>query len=189
VSDARSALDRALNSGAPLDPALGSAIVRVAASHGDTKLYDALIAATNRARSPQEHDRYLYAAADFRDPSLIDRALDRTLSSDIRSQDAADYLAAFFENPVARPRAWAFMKQHWAALEPKVTIFGGGTAIVGALANFCDGSTRDDIKAFFAGHPLPSAARHLDQSLERISNCVALQEKQTQLVSDWLASH
>src|SRR5205823_5411733 len=106
----------------------------------------------------------------FRDPALIERGLRRALSSEIRNQDASLYLARFLSNPAARLRAWSFVKEHWAALEPKVTIFGGDTSLVRALGSFCDAASRDDIKAFFAVHPLPAAARTLDQTIERINN-------------------
>ena len=167
VSNARAALDRSLNGGPPLEPTLASAIVGVAASHGDEVLYNELVAAAERAVSPEDHYRYLYAVTNFRDLAIIDRALQRTLSSDIRNQDAALYLAAFFGNAVARPRAWSFVKDQWTALQPKIAIFGGDTNLVSALGAFCDASSRDDIKAFFAAHPLPAAARTLDQTIER----------------------
>ena len=46
-----------------------------AAAHGDAKLFDALAAAADRATSPEEQYRYLFALATFRDPALIERAL------------------------------------------------------------------------------------------------------------------
>lgn len=186
VSLARSALDRALAGSAPLDPALAGPIVRIAAEHGDAALYDKLIAASDRAGSPEERYRYLFAAARFRDPAIIDRALRRVLSPDIRNQDASLYLSRFFANPVARPLAWQFVKEYWSDIEPKVTIFSGDAGLMSALGSFCDPRSRDDIKGFFAAHPTRSGSRALDSSLERINNCIALWEKQTPAVADWL---
>ncbi len=188
ASQARGALDRALAGGPALDPTLASAVVRVAAEHGDEKLYDALTAAASRATSPEERYLYLYAAADFRDPALLDRGLRAALSSDIRSQDTVRYLAGFFANPVARPRAWSFVKANWSALQSQATVFLGDVRLAQALGSFCDAGSRGDIKAFFVMHPLPSASRTLDQTIERIDACIALQQKQTQPVSAWLAS-
>jgi len=59
---------------------------------------------------------------------------------------------------------------------------------VGAVAAFCDARTRDDIRAFFTAHPLSSATRALSESLERIDNCIALREKQTPLLTEWLGN-
>jgi aminopeptidase N len=176
AAQARAALDRTLSGGAALDPTLAGAIVEVAAEHGDRALQDALLAASDRAAAPDEHYRYLYALARFRDPALVDRGLEYSLTPKLRSQDAAGFISRFLAQEVARPRAWAFLKQHWAELEPKVTIFGG------------DSASRDDITRFFAAHPLPSATRTLGQTVERINNCIGLREKQAPPLAEWLRS-
>ena len=58
--------------------------------------------------------------------------------------------------------------------------------MTGALASFCDASTRDDIASFFREHPLPSASRTLSQTIERINNCIAMRESQTPKVSEFV---
>jgi aminopeptidase N/puromycin-sensitive aminopeptidase len=185
---ARAALDRSLAGGPPLEPTLSRSIIAVAAQRGDRALFDALLAASERATSPEERYRYLYALAEFRDPALIDRALEYTLTPKLRSQDTAAFFARFLGAEAARPRVWAFLKQHWTELEPKLTIFGGDTTFVGALSSYCDAGARNDISAFFTQHPLPAAARTLSQTLERIDNCVALRTAQTPIVAGWLAA-
>jgi aminopeptidase N len=186
VAGARSALDGELAGTETLDPTLASTIVSVAAAHGDARLFDALTAAAASATEPEVHYRYLYALTMFRDSAIIDRALDRVLTSDIRSQDAWLYLTRFFANPVARDRAWAFTKEHWIALQPKLSVFEADTGLVGALGAFCDRGARQDIASFFAAHPMPGAARTLRQTLERIDSCVALRAHQTEPVTEWL---
>ena len=188
IAKARAALDRSLQSGSPLDPSLAAALTSVAAGHGDRKLFDALAAAAERASDPEDRYRALSALARFRDPALIDRGLQMVLTPQIRTQDASLQLARFLANPAARERAWPFIKTNWAALQPKIAIFGGDTTLVGALSAFCDAQTRDDIKAFFGAHPLPGAARTLDQTLERIDNCIAIRDKQAAAVATWLAA-
>jgi aminopeptidase N len=188
ISRSRAALDRALDGGARLDATLAGPIVSVASEHGDATLYDALEAAADRATSPDEHYRYLFALTNFHDPVLIDRGLDYTLSSQLRSQDTAIYLLQFLGNPAARPRAWAFAKAHWTSLAPKLAISGGDTNFVGALSAFCDAGDRDDIKAFFAAHTLPAATRTLEQTVERINNCIDLREQETPALTKWVNS-
>ena len=183
---ARAALDRSLSGGAALDPTLAGAVVEVAAQHGDEKLFAALASAADRAASPEDQYRYLYALAAFREPGLIDRALQRLLTTQIRSQDAAGYLARFFENPAARDRAWSFLTSHWSALEPKITISGGDPRLVNAVGAFCDARSRDAVRAFFAAHPPPGASRTLEQAIERIDSCIALRERQMPIVGEWL---
>jgi aminopeptidase N len=186
ASKARAALDRALAGGPPLDPALAAGIVQIAAEHGDASLYDSLMAAAARAKSPDEQQLYLFAASWFHHPVIIDRALQRAVTPSMRSQDTALYLARFFANPVARPRAWSFVKAQWTALEPKIAIFNSDVALVGALGAFCDEASRDDVKAFFTTHALPAAARTLEQTIERIDNCIDLKARQAKAVDGWL---
>jgi aminopeptidase N/puromycin-sensitive aminopeptidase len=188
AAQARAALDRTLAGGPPLDPTLAGAIVQVAAAHGDRALHDALLAASDLATAPAERYRYLYALAYFRDPALIDRGLEYSLTPKLRSQDAAAFFSRFLAQEAARPRAWAFLKRHWTELEPKVTIFGGDTSLAGALGSFCDTASRDDITAFFAAHSLPSASRALGQTVERINNCTELRAKQAPALTEWLRS-
>jgi aminopeptidase N len=188
VAKARAAVDRHVQSGAPLDPSLAASLTNVAAAHGDGKLFDALIAAAERASDPEDRYRALSALARFRDPALIDRGLQMVLTPQIRTQDASIQLARFLGNPAARQRTWPFITTNWTALQPKIAIFGGDTTLVGALSNFCDAQTRDDIKAFFGAHPLPGAARTLDQTLERINNCIAIRGQQAAAVATWLAA-
>src|SRR5262245_39994603 len=188
VAKARAALDKSLAGGSPLEPTLEGAATRTAASHGDAALFDALLKASERATSPEAQYRYLTALAEFRDPALIDRALRRTLSSSIRSQDTSLYLGAFLGNPAARDRVWSFIRDNWTALEPKITISGGDTRLVASLGEFCDARSRDAVAGFFEQHKLPGAVRTLDQTIERINNCIELQTKQTAAVSNWLAA-
>ncbi|PYR43511.1 MAG: peptidase [Acidobacteria bacterium] len=187
VSRARNAADRAAAGGAA-DATTASAVIRVAARHGDAKLFDALYAAAERAIDPDEHYRNLYALTDFRDPALIERGLALAATPQIRTQDTALYLAQFFANPDARERALSFVADHWTALAPKVTVFGGDTTLVRAMGNFCEAGAADRIRAVFTEHPLPAAARTLEQTFEQIANCIALREKQTPVVAQWLAS-
>jgi aminopeptidase N len=188
VAKARAALDRALAGGTPLEPTVAGAIVKAAATHGDAALFDALAAAADHATAPEEQYRYLYALGDFRDPALVDRGLQRSLSPQLRSQDTAIYLSQFLVNPGSRGRAWAFVTANWTALEPKVAIAGGDTNFVRSLGAFCDAGSRDAIASFFAAHPLPGAARTLSQTIEQINNCIALREKQTPAVTAWFAA-
>ena len=179
IAQSRAAVQRALVGGAPLDPTAAAAMIEVATREGDAALYDALAMAAERAATPEEHYRYLNALAGFRDPALIERALLESRSERVRSQDAAGYLARFFNNPAARDRAWAFLKENWTELEPKIRIAFGDVNLVRSLTAFCEPRTRDDIRTFFELHRLPSAARTIGETLEQIDHCIGLREKQT----------
>ena len=187
ATEARAALEKLLSGAVPMDATAAKAVTSVAARHGDQALWTQLLDASQRANSPTERYRYLYALGAFEDPALIDRGLNFALSPELRSQDTATFLGSFLSNPVARPQAWAFIKQHWNELGPKTTISGGDTRLVESLGAFCDARSRDDVRDFFKTHKLPAASRALDQTIERINNCIAMKEKGSASVATWLA--
>jgi aminopeptidase N len=188
AADARSALQQSLSGAAAMDASAARTVAMVAARHGDGALWDQLLAASQKATSPNEQYRYLYALGAFEDSALIDRGLNFSLTPELRGQDTPSFLGTFLSNPVARQRAWAFVKQHWNELAPKVTISGGDVRLVESLGAFCDARSRDDIKDFFKTHKLPTASRTLDQTIERINNCMAMKEKESANVAAWLAA-
>lgn len=186
---ARTVLDASLAGGPPLETSAAGAIIGMAARHGDAALWDRLVRAWKEATSPAEGYRYLYGLPAFEDPALIDRGLKLAVAPDVRSQDTPSFLGRFLANPAARARTWTFAKQHWTDLSPKITISLGDVHFVESLGAFCDATTRDDIKGFFATHKLPAASRALDQTIESINNCIAIREKQTPALTAWLAAH
>jgi aminopeptidase N len=142
ISRARDAVFAALRGSAPLDPIAAATTISIAAAHGDAALFDALQAAAAGNASPQDHYRYLYALPAFRDPLLIERALELARTPAIRSQDAAVYLAAFFGNEAARDPAWKFpegalgraraedhdlARRHHAGIQPLRLLLGGSS--------------------------------------------------------------
>jgi len=124
----------------------------------------------------------------FRDPALIQRALDLTRSPDLRSQDTSLYLSQFFSGAATRDPAWAFTKAHWAELEPKITISLGDVTLATSLSSFCSAEARDDITAFFRAHKLPAAERTLQQTVERINNCIETKQRQQPALAAWLSA-
>jgi aminopeptidase N len=174
--------------GAALDPILAGTLVTIAAENGDARLFDALMREAAAATDPQIHYRYLFALTAFKNPALIQRALDYAVSPDLRSQDTTLYLGAFFRNAAARDKVWSFVKANWSQLGPKIMIAGGDTNLAASLANFCTAEARDDIQSFFATHKMPTAARTLRQTIERINSCIATKEKQRPALDSWLAS-
>jgi aminopeptidase N len=182
------AVREALRGGAALDPILAGTLVNIAATHGDAELFDLLTKAADHATSPDEHYRYLFALTSFEKPELLARALDHARSADLKSQDTALYLGAFFGNDAARDRTWTFVKTNWNQLLPKINVAGSDINLVSSLSSFCSTEARDDIRAFFASHPLPTANRALQQTFERIDNCVATRERQQAALGRWLAA-
>jgi aminopeptidase N len=169
---------------------LAATVLQVAAVAGDRTLYDQYIAQLKTLENqPQEYYRYFYALASFRDPALVRRTLDFAMSSEVRSQDTGGVIATLISQPHANAAAWAFTKAQWPAITKKLGTFQGIPEIVQALGAMCSTSDASDVRQFFMQNPVPTSARTLQQSIERIENCAAVKDKQSAPLARWLAGN
>ncbi len=175
-------------SAAALSPTLAGTVLRVAASSGDQTLYDEYLARIQKPGEPEEYYRFLSALPSFRDPALVKRTLDFALSPAVRSQDTPTLVAGLLGSTWGRDLAWDFSRNRWAELTAKLGTFQGVPSVVGALGGFCSLERRDQIRAFFTEHPVPSAARALAQAIERIDACVDLDARQSPAFARWLGT-
>ncbi len=185
ITEAKGIVERDLRK-EPVDPTLIQPALSIAARHGDAALFDAYLARVRSPLGPEDYMHHLFALSDFRQPGLLDRALEFGLSPEFRSQDAVYLFGAMLQTPTARPVTWEFIRQHWAAVEAKVTPFMAGF-LVGSTGTFCNPAARDQVKEFFTEHKLPTVtAGRLDQSIERINACVDFKAQQSATLAAWL---
>ncbi|MDQ3211948.1 MAG: M1 family metallopeptidase [Acidobacteriota bacterium] len=150
IARARTVVLQELAAPGSTEATLLNAAVAVAARHGDAGLYEKYLARSKGASTPEEHDRYMYALAAFRDPALVSRTMELILGPDVRSQDAKLFLAAFLRNPDARDRVWGLLREQWGQLQRKTGEAVGNAVVVTALgpsaiperSTKCDSSSR-----------------------------------------------
>ncbi|XP_014500942.1 aminopeptidase M1 [Vigna radiata var. radiata] len=137
------------------------------ASKSNSSSYESLLKVYRETDLSQEKTRILGSLSSSRDPGLILEALNFMLSSEVRSQDAVFGLAV---NREGRDVAWAWLKENWEHL---VKTYGSGflitrfvSAVVSPFASF---EKVKEVEEFFASHAMPSIARTLRQSLERVN--------------------
>jgi aminopeptidase N len=159
--------------------------LEVTAENGDTALYDKFNDAMGRAHTQEEYYSYLFALTSFPQPELAKRTLALVDEGKVRRQDYVRLFPALLANDPAREIAWDYLKAHWEGLAEQVTTFGGRGA-VSALGGFCSAPLRDEVKQFFATHRAPGAERALQQSLERMSNCIEFKQVQGKNFEEWL---
>jgi aminopeptidase N len=186
VAAARKLVEQYMQNPSAVDGTISSSAFSVAAENADQALYQRFFHALAASKSSDEYYHYLYALTDFRQPNLLARTLQLVDQGKIRQQDYPRFFGALLSNPAARNQAWEYLKDHWDEMSQKVTSFGGAGA-VSALGNACDAEMRDDIRQFFADHPAPGAQRAVQQSLERITNCVEFKKQQSQSLQQWLS--
>jgi aminopeptidase N len=175
---------------ATLPPTLAPTVVRVAAVSADRALYDRYVAQLEKtANQPEEYYRFFSALSWFSDPALVKRTLEFAVSPAVRTQDTGSLLGGLLARPSSRDAAWAFTKAQWRTLTQKLGTFQGIPEIVRAVGNFCSAEAAADVRAFFAANPVPASERTLQQSIERIENCAAVDARQSQPLAAWLAAN
>ncbi|MBI4012017.1 MAG: M1 family metallopeptidase [Candidatus Rokubacteria bacterium] len=169
-----------------LDPNVLPAVVAVVAAAGGEPEYAEFLERLQRARTPQEEQRSLYALAGFRPPALLQRTLDRTISGEVRSQDAPFVVRALLASVYGRGLAWEFVKTHWqtmARLYPPSAyrrMYEGVTALV-------DRRWEQEVRAFFPEHRIELGGKTLEQYLEQLRVAVRFQEREAAALTAYLA--
>ncbi|KAL9313154.1 hypothetical protein ACSQ67_018606 [Phaseolus vulgaris] len=137
------------------------------ASKSNRSGYESLLKVYRETDLSQEKTRILGSLASSRDPDLILEALNFMLSSEVRSQDAVFGLAV---NREGRDVVWAWLKENWEHL---TKTYGSGFLITrfvsAAVSPFASFEKAKEVEDFFATHAMPSIARTLRQSLERVN--------------------
>ncbi len=185
VATARDLVQRYLKDPASVEGTLVAPAFATAAAHGDDSLYQQILDALPKARSTGEYNIYLIALAQFSQANLAERTIALVDGGKVRQQEYPLLFGVLLANTHTQDAAWAYLKEHWSDLAEKVTSFGGRGA-VSALGSFCSAEKRADVAQFFQQHPAPGAQRTVNQSLERIDNCIEFQKIQQQNMNSWL---
>jgi aminopeptidase N len=177
-----------LDDPALLPPTLVVPVLQVAAAGGDASLYDRFLERVRASGgTPEQYYRFFNALGGFGDPALVRRTLAFAMSAEVRSQDTPALLAQLLNSEAGREAAWTLVTTDWEALTEKLGTFQGIPYVVGALGGFCSPARAGEIRAFFHAHPVPAAARVLEQALERVEACAALDQRQSPPFAAWLA--
>ncbi|MBI5854734.1 MAG: M1 family metallopeptidase [Nitrospirae bacterium] len=176
-----------LKDSSAVDPNLMPALVSILAHTGDTARYDQFSERFRSAKTPQEERRYLFSLADFRRPALLERTLARTITGDMRTQDAPFVVSALLGNVHGRERAWAFVKSHWETMDrlfPK----NGLRRMCGGVVGLATAELERDVRDFFASRKIDLGGKTLEQYLEQLRIAVNLRERDGTSLRNYLNS-
>jgi aminopeptidase N/puromycin-sensitive aminopeptidase len=168
-----------------VDASIANHVLQVAARYGNEALFEQYVAALGKMRSPEQYYNVGGALAEFREPKLVERVLEFSVSENVRNQDAAQLISRVLRNADNQKVAWVWVKAHWADVEKKTTM-SSGPEIVNATRSFCTVEMRDDVQSFFGQHRVPAAERTLKQSFEDISTCSKTRTRLQTELATWL---
>ena len=184
---ARKIADQFLDDPTAVDPTLGYAALGAAAENGDAALFDRLQKVYETSTDPELQESALRLLVGFDNPALLERGLEYSVSNKVRNQDAAILLSIGLQIPENRDLTWNFIKTHWDQVQSKLTT-DLGARLVSYTGSFCSGDARDDVKKFFASHPVPASDVALKHALENIDGCVELRRLQEPNLKSWLSA-
>jgi puromycin-sensitive aminopeptidase len=168
VAEANARLARYLTDPASLDANLASAVVGIAARHGDAALYQRYLERKRAAANdPEEEQRFLVGLTAFEDAELVDRSLALTLTDEVRPQDRAHLYARLLGSRAARTAAWQFVRQRWddlaGRLDPMLQ-----QNIVRALAQLTPAPMADEVLAFLPARATDETRETVAQTIEQL---------------------
>ena len=161
--------DKFLKSPKSLSPDLIEPICSIAAWNGNSKTHTELVKLYKNAKTMEEKLRFLGAMCGFKDQKLLEKSLDFSQTSEVRSQNMQLPIMKVAANPYGKKILWPWLKKNWKKLNQKV---GHGNPlfnrIVASISSIADDSMEGEIKQFFKKNPTPGTERTQAQTLERI---------------------
>jgi puromycin-sensitive aminopeptidase len=160
-----------------LDPDVAAAVVPIVAHAGGASEYEACLSALRAAVTPQEEQRYLRALAEFQPATLVRRTLELAVSDAVRSQDAPLVLRDLLLAPHSRELAWAFLKEHWEAIQRRLPSLTGMRRMCEGIVGLATPALEADVRAFCAARDVSLGGKALEQDLEQLHIAVAFKER------------
>jgi puromycin-sensitive aminopeptidase len=170
-----------------LEPNLLDSAVHMVARSGDAALFDTLLAKMKAEPDPATQRRYLSALASFEDPALAKRGQELFFTDAVKMQDSAIFLGGLLGNRAGRDSWWATVQQQWKDVLGRARgapmLLQSMVLSLGALR---ERKQYEEAKALLQAHPVPEAQQAMAQTLERLSQDVALRERAGPEVVAWL---
>ena len=173
------------NDATAVDPNVVPSLVAILAHTGDATRYDEFNERFRTAATPQEERRYLFSLASFQPKALLERTLARTISGEIRTQDAPFLVSAILGNVYGRELAWAFVKTNWEKMDqlfPKQ----GLRRMCGGIVSLATPELERDVRDFFATRKIDLGGKTLDQYLEQLRIAVTVRERDSHVLRTYL---
>ena len=169
-----------------IDPNVIPALVSILAYTGDQTRYEEFLDRFRKASTPQEERRYLFSLATFRAPELLERTLAKTLTDEIRTQDAPFLVSALLHNVYIREKAWEFVKANWERMDrlfPK----SGLRRMCGGIVGLSTPELERDVRTFFTSRKIDLGGKTLEQYLEQLHIAVVFRQRDRDAIRAVLA--
>ena len=188
VNEARAITTQLLSGKKVDDDELADASVELSASAGNEEYYNRILTVSQKADDPGLQAEALQTLAEFKDPALARRTLEYAVSGQVRNQDSWVLIAIELSRSETQDLAWDWMRAHWPQVQAQLTT-ASGSNVISATGTFCSVARRDEVRSFFAAHPVAASERSLAKALDSIADCVRLRATQEPNLQAWLGRH
>ncbi|CAM1502388.1 Fc.00g043720.m01.CDS01 [Cosmosporella sp. VM-42] len=163
-----------------IHPNLRSSVFAVVLVYGGEAEYNALVKEYETAKQSSERNTALRSLGFAKDPTLIQRTLDYTLSKEVKTQDIYMPLSGLRAHKEGTLALWSWVKKNWETITKRLP---PGISLMGDLVAMSTGSlTKEeqvaDIRKFFSDKSTKGFDQELAQSLD------AVKAKQNWLAND-----
>ncbi|MDO8618741.1 MAG: M1 family aminopeptidase [Candidatus Daviesbacteria bacterium] len=170
-----------------IDPDLRGVVYNLVAENGGQDEWNTLVKMYKEEDNQQEKDRLGRALGKFRSEALLKKALEFSISKDVRFQNSLGIVASVWGNPEGRYLAWEFVKKNWEMLKER---YAGGhyfTRVFIPAGNFTLVKDAKDIEAFVKKNPVPEAKRTIAQALEQIYSNAEWLKRDREIIKKFLS--
>jgi alanyl aminopeptidase len=159
-------------------PSIASTCLRLAAIDGTAEQFDTIRERFEATEQPAERDRYLQALGAFREPALVDRALDYAFSGPLRANELFSLPAGLTRTAAGSDRAFRWMTENYATLAERLPPEFMG--FMPFFAGGCSTERLESARVFFAKpeHQVEGTPRMLGRVSAQVDECLALRSRE-----------
>ena len=163
-----------------VDPNLAGIALAVVGEEADRATWDAMKALFAASVDETARGRLLYAMSVARDPTLAAAAREMTLDPSLRGTEVLTALRVQLRRPETRDAAWSWLREHYDAIVPRVSLHRRAAALISLGGVFCDDAKAKEVEAFFGpkARELDGGPRVLASTLETVQLCAAKRKVQ-----------
>lgn len=170
LKTAREKFENYLKNPDSLHPDIRAAVFSAIAWNGGIDTYKKFITLYRKSKSPEEKKRFLGSITSFQNPAIVKKALNFSLSKEVRSQDVPLPVARAAGNPAGRNLIWPWIQNNWSKIRNR---YAGGSLklwerVIESLGSLADIKVEKEMREFFRNKPIDEIKMSLEQTKERI---------------------